>query len=163
MGCDIHWYSETKNDDKWSCDQSASYEIEDQGTEDERPDVANFPNRDSDYWLFGLLAGVCCEWDWSFEAKGFPEDASKEVNSVYQHWGSDAHTPSWLTRAELKAKLEEMAPIRTALLINPGLTEDAKYAAQNAAHHVTRLQEIITNLSADVQDTDQRIVFWFDN
>jgi hypothetical protein len=55
------------------------------------------------YQLFGVLAGVRQCSDQKFERKGFPEDASPIVRGIYEQWGGDAHTPSYLTLKELKS------------------------------------------------------------
>lgn len=57
---------------------------------------------DRDYLLFGFLAGVRDPENQYFKAKGFPSDACKEVKTVYDGYGSDAHTPSYLTLKELR-------------------------------------------------------------
>ena len=155
MGCDIHWYSESKKNGDWICDQKDSF-ID---NKTEGIDLDYFPNSHRDYWFFGLLSeGVRCDFDAAFPAKGFPEDASIEVAALYRQWDCDAHSSSWLTRQELKDKLQEFAVIRTELLIKPIADE-----SEMAAHHVKRLQETISNLTAEVPDTDHRIVFWFNN
>ena len=158
MGCDIHWYSETKINGKWVCDQAASFE------KDEDPDYAhhdmnNFPNSGRDYWMFGLLADVRCEVPYGFAAKGIPEELSPEVKTIFDEWDSDGHSHSYLTREELKAKLVELKPKRAELLIAPS----HQYTGEKVRHHITRLEEIIGNLNADVPDSDQRIIFCFDN
>ena len=63
-----------------------------------------------DYFLFGLLAGVRysnCDY---IEPRGLPLDINWFTKEQYEEMGTDAHTPSWLTLAELEAiipKLEE--------------------------------------------------------
>lgn len=158
MGCDIHWYSETKKDGKWVCDQAASFE------KDEDPDYEHhymntFPNGGRDYWLFGLLANVRADTPYGFEAKGIPEELSPEVGTIFTQWDIDGHSHSYLTREELKAKLVELGPKRAELLITP--SNDV--SMNMVQHHADRLQEIIGNLCAEVPDSDQRIIFCFDN
>lgn len=157
MGCDIHWHSETKRDGVWKCDQAYSFEL--LADEDNYPNMANFPDRGRDYWLFGLLQpGVRSDWDWSFpERMVFPDDASSEVRQVYKHWGEDAHSPGYVTREELKAKLEELKSLRAQHLISP--MEEGPVIE----HHATKLARMINELDSDVPDSDQRIVFWFGN
>lgn len=158
MGCDIHWYSETKKDGKWECDQAASFE-KDEDPDYEHHDMHNFPNRGRDYWLFGLLANVRVDIPYGFEAKGIPEELSPEVGTIFAEWDSNGHSHSYLTREELKAKLAELAPKRTELLLAPA----QEYTMMMIQHHIGRLEEIIRNLNADVPDSDQRIIFCFDN
>lgn len=157
MGCDIHWHSETKKNGIWKCDQANSFQI--LKDEDGYPDMINFTDTDRDYWLFGLLQpGVRSNWDWSFpERLVFPDDASFEIRKVYEHWGGDAHSPGYVTRAELKAKVEEMKTLRAQHLISPMKEGPA------IEHHATKLDRLINLLSSDAPDEDQRIIFWFDN
>jgi hypothetical protein len=102
MGCDIHVYIEKKKNGKWVPAQG----FMDTGNwEDGTLDVP-YPDKqldDRDYLLFGFLAGVRDPTNQHFEPKGFPKDASKEVKAVFKRWGSDAHTPSYLTLEELKS------------------------------------------------------------
>lgn len=157
MGCDIHIHSETKQGNAWICDQAASLEKEHDGY----PSLAEFPSGDRDYWFFGLLSeGVRTDWPWSFTRKGFPQDASKEVKLIYDQLHDDAHSSSYLNRAELKGKLEGLKVIRATHLITPKVPLNDLEAVP---HHIERLTEYLAKLSAPVPDTDQRIVFWFDN
>lgn len=157
MGCDMHWYSETKKDGEWFCDQADSFTI--LVDEDSYPEMQDFPNRGRDYWFFGFLQpGVRTQWDWSFpERMEVPSDLSMEVQAKFDYWQDDAHSGGYFTRAELKAKQLSLKEYQVLHLIAP--THET--AALN--HHVKSLEEVISNLAADVPDTDQRIVFWFDN
>ena len=158
MGCDIHWYSETKKDGKWVCDQANSFE-KDEDPDYEHHNINNFPNQGRDYWLFGLLANVRCDVPYGFAPKGIPEDISSEVKTIFDEWDSDGHSHSYLTREELKAKLVELGPKRAELLIASSNVVSMKMVQ----HHASHLQEIIGNLCAEVPDSDQRIIFCFDN
>ena len=158
MGCDIHWWSETKKDGAWVCDQAASLITEDEGTDEEYTSMDNFPNSSRDYWFFGLLNRVRGEYSWSFpEQWDVPDDISEEVRNMLDSWGSDGHSLGSLTRADLKAKLQEMYHLRVGHLINP------QGDTRVLHHHSMRLEQTISDLSADVPDEDQRIVFCFDN
>lgn len=83
MGCDIHAYIESCNDDEnWIFD----FECESMGR---------------NYNIFGKLAGVRC-WDFPhYPVKGLPDIVSEHVWAEYTSWGSDAHTPSYLTQNEI--------------------------------------------------------------
>ena len=96
MGCDIHMYIEKMRNGKWVPAQGF-VEIDD-GVIDV-PYNDRFSDRD--YLLFGMLAGVRDSTNQMFEPKGFPSDASPELNAVYKGWEPVAHTPSYLTLAEL--------------------------------------------------------------
>lgn len=158
MGCDIHWHSETKKDGQWECDQAASFAIEDEGTPDAYVSMDDFPDRGRDYWLFGLLQpGVRSTWDWSFPERDAPDDLSSEVKQRIESYGQDGHSHGYVTRAELQAKLEELRIKRAEHLIMPSSDTEALH------HHISRINQLLSDLNADVPDTDQRIVFWFDN
>lgn len=156
MGCDIHWYSETRKNGKWVCDQAHSFETAEDA--ESSTDMDSFPNRDRDYWFFGLLQpDVRTCWYWSFPESNIPNDLSKEVGILYAEWSSDAHSGGSRTRKALKAKREELKTLQMSALVSPGDTDKA------LSHHADRLEETISALDSDVPDTDQRIVFWFDN
>ena len=156
MGCDIHWHSETKKNGIWKCDQADSFQLLED--EDNHPDMSDFPNRSRDYWKFGLLQQVRHVFDWSFEVRiKFPDDASPEVRRVFEAWGGDAHSEGYRTREELKAKLEELRLLKAQQLIGPSKEAEA------ISHHFTCLENMLGHLTSDVPDSDQRIVFWFDN
>ena len=157
MGCDIHWYSETKKDGKWVCDQAASFNVE---NEDDHvyKDMDNFPGRDRDYWWFGFIQpGVRSDWDYSFPNSDLPDDLSSEVQQMVDQWDVDGHSHGHLTRGDFKAKLAEMAKMRTEQLINPTAE------SERINHFVDCLEGVLKHLTSDVADEDQRVVFWFDN
>lgn len=158
MGCDIHWYSETRINGVWVSDTADTRCVEEPDTEDSYVTLENFPNRKRDYWLFGLLSDVRTNWPWSFSPKGMPDDASEPVKEQCHSDGSDGHSHSYLDRAELKDKLEELRRARVEALV--GATTINKEAAP---HLFLRVEEIVAGLNAPVPDTDQRLVFWFDN
>ena len=100
------------------------------------------------YNLFGLLAGVR---NYNIKPiappRGFPKDVSKSITEGYNSWGSDAHSASWLTLAELM----------NAARSHPDLLDDL----------VAELQEyfnrIFPNPAPLITANELRIVFWFDN
>lgn len=153
MGCDIHWYSETKRDGEWRCDQRV------ERNEFDDMELDDFPNRHRDYTWFGLLQpDVRTFWTWSFpERIEVPSDLSPEVREEIESWAGDGHSHGHLTRAELKNKLTELKVLAAKHLIEP--TEET----EALLHHIQRLEQTIANLSSNVPDTDQRIIFFFDN
>lgn len=107
MGCDIHAYVEVRNGDVW---KSADVWTEEDGWFSANPTVYN----DRNYSLFAILAGVRngvgfagCKTGEGFNPisipRGLPVDVSFEVKRCSDLWGSDGHSHSWLTIAELKA------------------------------------------------------------
>ena len=85
MGCDIHVHVEIRVDGEW--------------------EHYNHPRVDRNYRVFTKMAGVRNGYDDidPFPPKGFPEDASVTTTEDYEHWGIDAHTPSYLVGEELEA------------------------------------------------------------
>lgn len=150
MGCDIHLYSETKKNGIWVADKANSYVPHTNAEEDAEgyPTLDESYDHGRNYWLFGLLnPSVRTDWPWSFDEQGFPEDASPEIATTYNHWGDDAHSPNHLTREQLQIKATE-------LLIEPD--PDAKT-------HSGYLVALVAGLPECTDPSQQRIVFWFDN
>ncbi len=89
MGCDIHVHTEVKINGEW-------YHL-------------GHPRVGRDYELFSKMAGVR-NYDPIIEPlaepRGVPADATFLTKFDYEHMGSDAHTPSWLSCEEIE-KLEE--------------------------------------------------------
>lgn len=162
MGADIHIYSETRKDQGWIADQADTFTIE---QEDDYTycDMKNAPGRGRDYWFFGLLAGVRTYWPFQFpEPKGLPDDLSDQVSRLAKYWEDGGHSCSWLTRAELIAKRNELFLLRGEVLIAP----NPDYEVRHLDHLIGKLDQQITDLKAlspDVADEDHRVVFWFDN
>lgn len=93
MGCDIHMCVEEKIGDKWvSCDKTKR-------DSDEYLSIPNPIYRDRDYTTFAVLAGVRA-WlksDQKYPLRGFPDDASPETKEMYDLYGVDAHSASYLS------------------------------------------------------------------
>ena len=155
MGADIHLYSESKVEGQWLCDQAASLHWE--TTEFGSGEQYSYPVMDSpyinrNYHLFGALALVRTEWEFSQEPRGLPEDISAEVSEMADHWKDDGHSHSYWSVTELKA-------LATRLMVQ---TEDTDGHATSGV--LRGLQDILQGLPAPPEGTtDQRIVFWFDN
>ncbi|MEU9144968.1 hypothetical protein [Streptomyces sp. NPDC048349] len=57
-----------------------------------------------DYDAFGCLFGVrnFAGFRPLAEGRGLPEDVSSAVRAEFEEWGSDGHSPTWISWAELK-------------------------------------------------------------
>lgn len=130
MGCDIHLHVEIKIDGKWE-HWSAPY-----------------VNRA--YSLFGLMAGVRGDAAPLYEPRGFPEDASAITRMDYDADGPDAHTPSWLTWAEMR---------RVAAVYS----DEVNGGAQFISLEHTILHCYVPTFGDDETEPEARVVFWFDN
>jgi hypothetical protein len=167
MGCDIHLYSETRqNGGAWVCNQADSVvrEKEDYGDGEQEylrmDDMREYSGRD--YWLFGMLNnGVRTSWDWAFPYRDeFPAESSELLAELKKQEGEDAHSCSYFTVAELKGKVAELKLKRAEFLINP--PEQGQWA-EALPYHADKLQALIDQFDPTLPDKDQRIVFWFDN
>lgn len=116
MGCDIHLYVERKVDDKWvTADKWTPDPYSDEGEEHQLivdDDDCFYGERNYD--LFAILAdvrnghgtaGIITGTGFNpiSEPKGLPNDVSPEVKAASDFWGSEGHSHSWLTLAELQA------------------------------------------------------------
>lgn len=133
MGCDIHCYLERKDGDRW--------------------ELVDAVKIDRDYNLFGILAGVRNQGGWNPIAsqRGLPDDASEELkaiefSSTNPNDPLSTHSHSWLTIAEL--------------IEYPWSTHQSSlWTPKEACTHFW----INTMPWLQLQNPDNRIVFWFDN
>ena len=89
MGCDIHVYAENKK----STSAYAKWHF------------AGYMGVPRNYVLFALLAGVRNYYEFVPIAppRGLPTDVTEETKAEADSWGSDGHSHSWLTLAEMDA------------------------------------------------------------
>lgn len=107
MGCDIHCYMEIKNNNgDWHCDEIYRTSFDEES--EKKFDLLPVYNH-RDYELFSILANVRNDGEIIpiSEPRGFPEDASNEVEDEYMNWGSDAHSASYMTLKELMDNVEK--------------------------------------------------------
>ena len=136
MGCDIHLHVEIMVKGEW-----LHY---------------NHPHLGRDYALFGKMAGVRGWSEPIAEPRGLPADATKTTRLDYQHYGTDAHTPSWLNMREI-ARLE-----RWFTKENP----DAYFEENWGYLFGNGFAGFLTTDDPDAYPQeleDVRFVFWFDN
>lgn len=127
MGCDIHAFVEYSKDGKhWQyfC----------------QPNVGRW------YLLFSVMAGVRNYDNLTpiVEPRGLPDDTTHWTKSDYADLEADAHTPSWLSTAEMQA-------VQKRVLESEPTGSPKIYA-------LVRLLE-----SFEEQGLKARLVFWFDN
>lgn len=139
MDTDIHTFAEQQQPDgtwdhvQWSSD-------EDHGPFDDRS-----------YWRFGWLAGVGDDNVTPITApRGLPENLSKLVQSSWQSAEeAGAHTPSWLTVAELATfDYDQAAGV-----------DDETYRDMLGGSFFADLDELVEYND----DAPVRVVFWFDS
>ena len=134
MGCDIHLHGEVKIQGQWR--------------------HWNVPSIDRRYAMFAKMAGVRNRGDIVpiSEPKGIPDDATFETLFDYELWEPDAHSASWLDRAEI-AELETWLQWEHAKR-----STDYFYPEQVWGF---LLGSSWSDESLGIEDA--RFVFWFDN
>lgn len=103
-----------------------------------RHDVEIYEDRN--YELFGILAGVRGIRTPISDPKGLPVDVTDAVKRLYDLWGLNNHSASWLTFDE----------------IWDSLSDCHNHSLQLIALDMIRIQR-------ETQSEDVRIVFWFDS
>ena len=153
MGCDIHMQVEyrTKIDGTMQWCDGNLYEVN--KFHIDYPDEPKYQrvhlnNERRNYTLFRLLAGIRYYGIKPIAPpRGFPKDVSKSISEEYDSWGSDAHSASWLTLAELM----------NAARSHPDLLDDL------VAELHTYFHRVFPNPAPLITQNELRIVFWFDN
>lgn len=167
MGCDIHGFVESKNDEGvwvqetgFVSDFVRHEDIPAFQTEEYKDSATPIDNRN--YQLFGFLAGVrsditpCLAWladpddptPHPHSTRGVPDDVSGCVNTEVLTWEGDGHSHSWLTLRELVAGFAAST-----------IAGEADGFADQLTFTLDQLKE----RSRDGEGNDVRIVFWFDN
>jgi hypothetical protein len=124
MGCDLHSFLEMKFDGKWYF-------------------IGTVPNMRR-YELFAKLSGVRPEFPnkpFFFAEKEPPADCSKALRDDYEHWGSDAHTPTIIYSDDLK--------------------NFCKWMGKEPIHFVNDWVRIMNQALRVAEDA--RIILWYDN
>ena len=107
---------------------------------------------DRNYNLFSVLAGTRGECLPLYDPRGLPDDISDKAKKKYEDWGTDAHTPSWLTTQELEECLSTTIK----------RTEDSYRSEMKK--WLKPYYEIYEKMNTiELQGEPCRIVFWFDN
>lgn len=107
MGCDIHLYIETKNEDmSWGLftDYIQITGEETRRTQEEYKAMYGYYESlyiSRDYDLFSVLAGVRGDLEPIDYPIGFPDDCSQDFLDVMKSWGSDAHSETHYTLDKL--------------------------------------------------------------
>lgn len=117
MGCDIHFFVETRGaNGKWESrdkiwkDSTGEFTLLEQfgdRTFNMHKDEPPHKYIDRDYFLFAILADVRNDYPdekktpFIEEARGIPDDVSAEVKAVFDMWGEDGHSHSWFLLPEV--------------------------------------------------------------
>lgn len=199
MGCDIHLFVEgkrsVKGEVKWVSGDYFSKNPYFGAFEGEPEYKVTHLYDDRDYRLFSILADVrnytgIIPID---GPRGVPEDSCQDIKEQYEYWGSDAHSASYFTLAELEAYASKKIKTKYSGLVHESEVEKplrgespsmwCQGTNQPGFVHMeweveeNLLEPIIKGLRSRAQSvfncwTDEqinefadriRIVFWFDN
>lgn len=153
MGCDIHSHAERKTGDHY----------------EKIADLEPFDWRS--YSMYGWFADVRNYSDVPplSEPRGLPDDTSEAVRGSFNDWGSDAHTPSWLSVAELVA-FDYDQPVedrRVTVQLGPNFWSGGGTSAPGGGAMTTYREFLgeayFRDLAELVATGADRIVFWFNN
>lgn len=110
-----------------------------------------------DYGLYGFLAGVRGEGPAVAEPRGLPEDASEEVVAVFKQWGSDFHTPTWLTPSEFRRAVRGIEEARDKW------SAEKQEVVEVIAFEWRMVRMILQALAYEYGDDRVRLIVAFDN
>lgn len=137
MGCDIHLHVEVKIEGTWE----------------------HWGNPQIDRWysLFAKMAGVRADYNDIpiSKPRGLPSDITKLTWLDSKHWGSDAHSQSWLSSQEIEEQL------------CPWIEENGE--KESLRNWPEKYFGYLYGNGWDMQNAkksgveDFRFVFWFDN
>ncbi len=140
MGCDIHTICERKIGGQWY--PINAWKLSEHSTDNPEWEQLQELWDQRFYSFYTFLAGVRGEGPKiTATTRGFPEDASHLARIIYESWGCDAHTPSYIT-------FEELMNYEFPLEFQSQKDEAILHFDSHAAN---------TNRSS------LRVVFWFDN
>ena len=148
MGCDIHIYRESLQEGSWVASDPWTPDEYELGLQE--VDYTAQAYRGRNYEVFGMLCdGIRgCSYTYSFLERGIPDDVTINVANVIDSWGSSGHSHSYIY-------LQELKELATQLLIDPPDHEAVSW-------HQKALQTLIAGFN-DIEGTDHRYVFFFDN
>ena len=109
--------------------------------------------RDRNYDMFGILAGLRSDIEPIFPPRGLPEDISLETEQSHKDWGEGAHTESWLNTQEFGACLEAVEEIYKERC--PDEYEEEYLKGYRLIYRYMK--------DSDDEGEPARIIFWFDN
>lgn len=138
MGADIHLVLERRLPEEagWVAVDLFGYHRSTKGE-------AQFPAaRSRNYQRFAALAGVRGDGP---NPRGFPEDASQSARHLFEKWGDDAHSASWLP-------IDEAVRVFLATEYLP-FAEGSWEATYPTSHY----------FNTESDPGMHRLVFWFDN
>lgn len=152
MGCDIHFYIETRPDKKADWTLETFHDMSEDQDNPEFIDVSD-THLDRDYSMFALMAGVRGEGP---EPKGIPHNMSKDLQNEYVRWDADGHSHSWMTVDELKDAIDQYFDGKP--WFDTDYTRVYEKASKWLIDEMAEAQLLSSGLEPQV-----RFVFWFDN
>lgn len=105
------------------------------------------------YILFGALAGTRGSCEPVYSPRGLPNDVTSHTLRIYNEFGKDAHTPSWLTTEEQRDCIDQAIKVFSK-----------EYSLKEVNSWLSPYEKIFEYMKNKEDKGDLcRIVFWFDN
>ena len=155
MGCDIHSYAEKKVNGKWE-KVGEVFPMDEWDRNYYKKDFNDSPFDWRSYPMFWFLADVrnYSNSEYLSEAKGLPDDISKEVQEKADDWEGDGHSHSWLS-------VKELLDFDYDKTFFYDLEKETETYTSFLGKHFFDDLEILKNLDENPENV--RVVFWFDN
>lgn len=169
MGCDIHMVLERKVKsenvpEQWATVNSFNV-LHDDGLGNSKftGNYAYYTVESRNYAFFGALTGGAvrgaADGDIEVSLRGFPEDASPVAQAMFDDWGLDAHSPSWLYA-------DEFVPLYMKYVM--ASDDVAKYIVARIENSIPPWETILerhfnVGVPDGIEPENYRFVFWFDN
>lgn len=147
MGCDIHARVEVYNRETQKWEKIYMY-IPDKYTPGRLREVEPYNGRD--YTMFGVLAGVRYMVEPIAQPRGIPQNASYGVRVDWESDSEWCHTPSWLTLAELQLAVKD----------KKRYDKDERQSLKSLINGIDFMVDASWRYA---EDSEVRLVFWFDN
>lgn len=147
MGCDIHTRVEVYNRETQKWEKIYMY-FSDKYILGRFREVEPYNGRC--YMMFGILAGVRYMVDPIVQPRGIPNDISHGVLVDWDNESEWCHTPSWLTLAELRLATKDKERYN-------------KEERRSLKPLINGIDFMVESSWRYVEDSEVRLVFWFDN
>ena len=147
IGADIHCRVEVYNRETQKWEKIYMY-VPDKYTPGRLCEVEPYNGRR--YMMFGVLAGIRYMVEPIVQPRGIPNDVSHGVLCDWEQEEDWCHTPSWLTLAELRLATKDKERYN-------------KEERRSLRPLIDGIDFIVDASWRYVEDSEVRLVFWFDN
>lgn len=147
MGCDLHSHVEFYDRDKQRWEKIYMY-VPDRWNSGRLREIEPYNGRC--YIMFGVLAGVRYMVEPIVQPRGIPNNISDGVLVDWENESEWSHTPSWLTLAELRLATKDKERYN-------------KEERRSLKPLINGIDFMVDASRRYIEDSEVRLVFWFDN